>query len=137
MLFACGKKDKNEMEEIADPVDPMQEPIAATPVPVIKVPERIETKESINAGSAQSQQQGEEKVVIGLAVCDDFLNRYRACYMDMPANIQQQLIKGLKNTETALQRAAEEGNMERLTTACEQLEIGISKAMIAQGCPWY
>ncbi|MFL0810686.1 MAG: hypothetical protein K6L76_09750 [Agarilytica sp.] len=135
-LSACGKKDKNEMLEVADPVGPMSEPIAETPVPVIKVPERIATQDKIYSPSTQGQQHAAGKVVIGIAVCDDFLNRYRACYADMPTNLQYSMKSGLDNTEKALQKLADEGDTKKLESACIQLEKGISQAMMAQGCPW-
>lgn len=134
-LTACGKKE-NEMEEVADPVGPMSEPIAATPPPVIKVPERMESQTSINNKSAEAQLHGREKVVIGVKLCDDFLDRYRACYMDMPANMQDNVKSGLESAEKALQKLAAEGNTQKLEQACSSLETGISKAMMAQGCPW-
>lgn len=117
LLAACSKKEETqEMDAIADPVGPMAEPemLAATPAPA-----------------------EEPKIVIGVAVCDEFLDRYRACFKQLPPGIKAQMKKGFEDTEQALLRAKDVDDAEAtLTEACYHLDQNISTSMRAQGCVW-
>ncbi len=120
VLSSCSKNSDDDMESAADPVAPMAEPLAARPqVKPVAIP--VE----------------EEKVVIGIDVCDGFLDRYRNCLAQLPSDIQNSMKEGLVNTETALYNAVNgDDTEENLREACTHLDESISQAMMAQGCSW-
>ncbi len=117
LVSSCSKKDETqEMDAAADPLDPMAEP----EMPILK-PKPTE----------------DPKIVIGVAICDAFLDRYRACYKQLPPGIKAQMKKGFEDTEQALLRAKDVDDAEAtLTEACQQLDQSISTSMRAQGCVW-
>lgn len=117
LASACGKKEETQqMDAAVDPSAPMSEPMmAAKPQPSIEP----------------------EKVIIGVQICDDFLDRYRACYAQLPPGIKSSMKKGFEETEQALFKASKVENAEEtLTEACFHLDESVSTSMRAQGCVW-
>ncbi|MFL0801647.1 MAG: hypothetical protein K6L80_14435 [Agarilytica sp.] len=116
LLGGCSKKEEAQpMDALADPVKPMAEPELITP-----------------AKPAEP-----EKIVIGVKDCDDFLERYRACYAQLPPGIKSSMKEGLEETEQALLKASKVEDAETtLTEACFHLNESVSTAMRAQGCVW-
>ncbi len=120
-LIGCSKKGADEdMQSAADPIAPMAEPLAPPPqakpvaTPIV-----------------------EEKIIVGIDICDAFLDRYRNCLAQLPSDIQNSMKEGLTNTETALFNAANgDDTEENLREACTHLDENISQAMTAQGCVW-
>jgi len=81
---------------------------------------------------------GKQKVVIGIEACDQFLEKYRACFTRLPEGIQKKMKNGLKKTEkTWLSESKNPDNAKKLAAACQELDKSTSDAMKAQGCNWH
>ncbi len=116
LVSSCSKKEETQqMDPLADPAKPMAEPEVVMPAKPTEP----------------------EKVVIGVQGCDDFLERYRACYAQLPPGIKSSMKDGLEETEQALLKASKVDDAETtLTEACFHLNQSISTSMRAQGCVW-
>ncbi len=116
LLGGCSKKEEAQpMDALADPVNPMAEPEVIIPAKPTEP----------------------EKIIIGVKDCDDFLERYRACYAQLPPGIKSSMKEGLEETEQALLKASKVDDAETtLTEACFHLNQSVSTSMRAQGCVW-
>ena len=73
---------------------------------------------------------------IGIAECDDYLNKYQACVESkVPAGTRAALIQSLDQTRAAWRTTlAVPGGKESLATACKQMRDATRASMSAYGC---
>ncbi len=107
-LVACSDKSADRAVSTPEPVNAMAEPVGKP-----------------------------QKVIIGVAPCDEFLDKYRACFARLPTGLQDKMKNGLEKTERAwLQETGDPARREQLAAACLELDESTSASMRAQGCAW-
>ena len=74
---------------------------------------------------------------VGIAACDDFLEKYEACVAKMPSASQQAVKDSIVQMRTAWKAGAADANSRSaLETACKSSADSMKQSMSAYGCSW-
>lgn len=72
---------------------------------------------------------------VGVAACDDFLEKYEACVAKMPAASQQAVKDSIVQMRTAWKSSATDANSRTaLESACKSTASSMNQSMSAYGC---
>ena len=72
---------------------------------------------------------------VGIAACDDFLEKYEACVPKMPAASQQAVKDSIVQMRTAWKAAAGDASSKAaLESACKSSADSMKQSMSAYGC---
>lgn len=72
---------------------------------------------------------------VGVAACDDFLEKYEACVPKMPAASQQAVKDSIVQMRTAWKASATDANSRTaLESACKGTAQSMNQSMSAYGC---
>ncbi|MGE0425970.1 MAG: hypothetical protein AB7O88_27160 [Reyranellaceae bacterium] len=72
---------------------------------------------------------------VGIAACDDFLEKYEACVTKMPAASQQAVKDSIVQMRTSWKAAAGDPNSKAaLESACKSSAASMNQSMSAYGC---
>jgi hypothetical protein len=72
---------------------------------------------------------------VGIAACDDFLEKYEACVPKMPAASQQAVKDSIIQMRSAWKTAATDANSKAaLETSCKSTAQSMNQSMSAYGC---
>ena len=74
---------------------------------------------------------------IGVAECDDYLNKYDACLnLKVPAEIRDTLKKSLEQTRNSWRAALKTPDgAKNLAVVCKQIEESRKRELVPYGCP--
>lgn len=72
---------------------------------------------------------------VGIAECDDFLEKYEACVKNMPTASQQTTRDSIVQMRTAWKAAATDASSKAaLATSCKSSAASMKQSMSAYGC---
>lgn len=72
---------------------------------------------------------------VGVAACDDFLEKYEACVAKMPAAAQQSVKDSIVQMRTAWKASATDANSRTaLESACKSTAQSMNQSMAPYGC---
>lgn len=72
---------------------------------------------------------------VGVAACDDFLEKYEACVAKMPAAAQQGVKDSIVQMRTTWKASATDANSRTaLESACKSTSQSMNQSMAAYGC---
>ena len=72
---------------------------------------------------------------VGIAACDDFLEKYEACVPKMPSASQQAVKDSIVQMRSAWKAAAvDAGSKAALESACKSTAVSMNQSMSAYGC---
>jgi hypothetical protein len=72
---------------------------------------------------------------VGIAACDDFLDKYEACVAKMPAATQQSVKDSIVQMRSAWKAAAgDAGSKAALESSCKSTSESMNQSMSAYGC---
>jgi hypothetical protein len=72
---------------------------------------------------------------VGVAACDDFLEKYEACVPKMPAASQQAVKDSIVQMRTAWKASATDANSRTaLESACKSTASSMNQSMAPYGC---
>jgi hypothetical protein len=126
-VTACDKK----VDAPADTVAPAEISAAAesTPVPVESAVEPAEAEAVVESTSVESSDE------VGVAECDDYINKYKACMSKMPAEGRDIYQQGLDQMVDSWKQMPA-GSRSALAEGCKMSIENSRTAMQAMGCDW-
>lgn len=124
-VLVTGCEKKADAPADAAPATETTASVAAEPAPA---PEAAPT-ETVEAAPAET---GGE---IGIAECDDYINKYKACMDKLPAEGRAAYQQGLDQMVSAWKQVPTEARSS-LAEGCKMATENAKTAMQAMGCEW-
>lgn len=73
---------------------------------------------------------------IGVAECDDYLDRYEACLAShAPEGARDALRTALQQTRTSWRKSMAHTSKEAMTAVCQRARAAARPSLVARGCP--